>query len=328
MYILRELERNDMARINRWRNDPQVIALLGAPFRYINAEADEAWFDSYVKNRGNAVRCAVVREDNAELVGLVSLTNINYMNQSAQFHIMVGDEEKQNCGVGTFAVQAMLEHAFYNMNIHRVELTVWVSNQRAQHVYEKCGFKREGLLRQVYFKQGKFEDAYQYAVLREEYGIKNICPPLSGNMPSFCITKLPQGEGRGKIIKDFDSVFVEPLTQRKGFLDTLYKINTYATFLVAYGTDIKGVAAFYCNDHQTKTAYLTLIAVKKKYQLQHIGRRLLRECEEISLLSGMCFLKLEVLERNYNAIQFYCKNGFNKTEKCSESSFYMVKRLA
>lgn len=62
MYRLRELERKDLARINGWRNDPELLALLGAPFRYIAPEVDEKWFESYMANRGNAVRFAITEE--------------------------------------------------------------------------------------------------------------------------------------------------------------------------------------------------------------------------------------------------------------------------
>lgn len=48
MYNLRELERSDMTMINTWRNDSELIARLGAPFRRINSEVDDAWFDSYM----------------------------------------------------------------------------------------------------------------------------------------------------------------------------------------------------------------------------------------------------------------------------------------
>lgn len=56
MYHLRELERKDLKTINCWRNDPELIAVLGAPFRYINLDVDENWFDGYMSNRGTQVR--------------------------------------------------------------------------------------------------------------------------------------------------------------------------------------------------------------------------------------------------------------------------------
>lgn len=169
MYQLRELERKDLATINKWRNDPELITLLGAPFRFINLDVDIAWFENYMRNRGNTVRCAMVRKDQDEILGLVTLASIDYLNQSAELHIMIGDKAEQGHGLGTFAVQNMLRHAFYNMNLHRVELTVLTDNTRAQHVYEKCGFKREGVKRQSNYKKGKFHDMYCYSILKEEF---------------------------------------------------------------------------------------------------------------------------------------------------------------
>lgn len=325
MYCLRELERKDMARINGWKNDPQVIALLDAPFCYINADVDEAWFDNYMRNRGNAIRCAIIHEKTDELIGLVSLTNIDYINQSAELHIMIGNQ--QNSDAAIFAVRDMLEHAFYNMNMHRIELTVLVSNQRAQHVYEEYGFKREGILRQAYFKQGKFEDVYQYAVLREEYSTtRGDCSPRE-QLPSFCIMTLPSGRERKNIIQQFEHLFPYPLTKRPDFSDTLRKINEHAVFGVAYSEEILGYVAFYCNDQKQKIAFLSLIAVNKNCQHQHVGTKLLQMVEEISLQHGMRFLKLEVSEENSVAISFYQNSGFEMRGKCSENSFFMIKKL-
>lgn len=169
MYQLRELERSDLSVITGWRNDPELISQLGAPFRFINPEVDQRWFDSYMANRNTCVRCAIVEEENRDLIlGLASLTNIDHLNQSAVFHIMIGDPNAQGKGAGSFAVKEMLHHAFMNMNLRRVELKVLRSNTRAQHVYEKCGFVKEGVLRKAVFKDGEFVDMLQYGILREE----------------------------------------------------------------------------------------------------------------------------------------------------------------
>ena len=148
MYKLRELERKDIPQINLWRNDPQLIELLGAPFRYINQEVDIKWFESYMSNRGNAIRCAIVdTEYEDKVLGLISLVSIDYINQSAQLSIMIGERENQDKGLGSFAIREMLWHAFRNMNLQRIELTVLQDNSRARHVYEKNGFVYEGTKR-------------------------------------------------------------------------------------------------------------------------------------------------------------------------------------
>lgn len=168
MYRLRELERRDLAEINKWRNDPELIRFLGAPFRYINYEVDVQWFENYMKNRDNAVRCAIAGDDDV-IIGLVSLVPVNTFNQSAVLHIMIGSSENHNRGCGTFAVNEILKHAFMNMNLNRVELSVLEDNSRARHVYEKAGFIQEGIKRNAVFKGGRFVNMVMYAILREEY---------------------------------------------------------------------------------------------------------------------------------------------------------------
>lgn len=168
MYRLRELERRDLPEINRWRNDPEVILGLGAPFRYINMDVDSAWYEKYLSSRSNTVRCAITDESD-QILGLVTLSSVDYINQSAEFHIMIGNPGAQNKGAGTFALEEILKHAFMNMNLHRVELTVLETNERAIHLYEKVGFVREGTKRKTNYKNGMFYDMYMYSILKEEY---------------------------------------------------------------------------------------------------------------------------------------------------------------
>lgn len=169
MLYLRELERGDLPVINRWRNDPKLIALLGAPFRYINLEVDTKWFETYMGNRESAVRCVIMEDGSDEILGLVSLVSIDNINQSAEFHIMIGDTRNQGRGIGTYAVDAMLKHAFDNMNLQRVELFVLEDNERAKHLYEKSGFVYEGRKRKAKYKDGKFVDMLMYSILKSEF---------------------------------------------------------------------------------------------------------------------------------------------------------------
>lgn len=171
MYRLRELCCEDLEIINMWRNDSELINCLGAPFRYINIEVDKQWFESYMNNRNTTVRCAIV-SDNNEIQGLISLTNIDYINRAAVLHIMIGDKNSRNKGMGSFAVHEVLKHAFMNLNLHRVKLDVLENNMAAQHVYEKCGFVKEGISRKAVYKNGCYIDLIQYSILKEEFWIK------------------------------------------------------------------------------------------------------------------------------------------------------------
>lgn len=169
MYKLRELARKDIEFINNWRNDPELISFLGAPFRYINVDVDENWFDNYMSNRAHVVRCSIVTESDDKVLGLVTLASIDQLNQSAELHIMIGEKDSRGKGMGTFAVTEMLKHAFNNLNLHRVELSVLSTNKVAQKLYEKCGLVREGTKRKAVYKNGQFVDMHIYAVLREDF---------------------------------------------------------------------------------------------------------------------------------------------------------------
>ena len=169
MYRLRELESRDLAEINAWRNDPELISNLAAPYRYINLRVDEDWFENYMRSRSANVRCAIVNDADDVLYGLISLTGINQLNQSAELHLMIGSRENRGKGIGTFAVKEMLHHAFRNLNLHRIELECLAANETAAKLYEKCGFKKEGVKRGSVFKNGEYSDVCMYSILREEY---------------------------------------------------------------------------------------------------------------------------------------------------------------
>lgn len=168
MYRLRELERCDIATINRWRNDPDLIACLGAPYRYINYDVDDQWYNQYLNSRSNTVRCSII-DHNDQIIGLISLTGIDNINRCATLHIMIGNAQCRSKGAGTFAVRTMLDHAFNNLNLHRVELSALESNATALHLYEKVGFIREGVKRQCVYKNGAYENMIIMGLLRDNY---------------------------------------------------------------------------------------------------------------------------------------------------------------
>lgn len=178
MYRLREIEEKDIKSINSWRNDPELIANLGAPFRFINPSIDIKWFSEYMEHRSTQVRCSIVNKQD-EILGLISLVSIDHLNGCAELHIMIGNRENQGKGIGTFAVKEMLRHAFFNLNLHRVELAVVKSNVRAHRLYEKCGFVKEGTKRKSKYKNGRYISMDVYAILKEEY-LAKYSPNISG----------------------------------------------------------------------------------------------------------------------------------------------------
>lgn len=168
-YSLREISRSDIAIINKWRNDKELIDLLGNNFLYISDEVDNQWFDHYIKNRQQAIRLAILDTEADLLIGTVQLTAIHAVNKSAEFSILIGDKNYWSKGAGSFSTKAMLTHGFANMNLHRIFLTVLEANTRALTLYEKMGFKQEGILREAIFKSGAYHSLILMSVLNSEF---------------------------------------------------------------------------------------------------------------------------------------------------------------
>ncbi|PKK38523.1 hypothetical protein BWI96_01770 [Siphonobacter sp. SORGH_AS_0500] len=169
MIQVREIITEDVPVINQWRNDPEVMQYLTNQFRYIGLEADRNWFAYYQQHRNEAVRLAIL--DEGTLVGTVQLTQIDRMNQQAEYSIMIGEKNHQSKGLGRQATQAILKHGFLDLNLHRIYLTVLTDNERAIRLYESIGFQREGIYRKSLFKNGQFVDVMGMSLLRDEYQI-------------------------------------------------------------------------------------------------------------------------------------------------------------
>ncbi|MFN2157525.1 MAG: GNAT family N-acetyltransferase, partial [Anaerolineae bacterium] len=71
-------------------------------------------------------------------------------------------------GYGSDAIRTLLRFAFDEMNLHRVQLTVYEDNARAIRAYEKCGFRHEGRLRDAVYRKGRYYDMLLMSVLSGE----------------------------------------------------------------------------------------------------------------------------------------------------------------
>ena len=167
MIYLREITFDDIAIINEWRNDKDTVDLLGANFRYINIETDREWINNYQRSRSNQVRCAIC--DKTGIIGMISLVDIDYINSKAEMHLIIGNNASRGKGYGNDAIVLMLNHAFNNLNLNKVYLTVLSYNNIAIRLYYKNGFRKEGILRQEIFKSGKYVDCIIMSILREEF---------------------------------------------------------------------------------------------------------------------------------------------------------------
>lgn len=166
---IRELSKNDLIEINKWRNDHEVIDLLGNNFLYIAKEVDEKWYENYLQTREQNKRLAIIDLDTEIIVGTIQLTGIHFINKTAEYSVMIGNKDYWGKGIGLTTSQKILKHGFNDLNLNRIYLTVLKNNERAIRLYKKIGFKEEGIHREAIYKNGYFQDLVFMAILKKDF---------------------------------------------------------------------------------------------------------------------------------------------------------------
>jgi RimJ/RimL family protein N-acetyltransferase len=76
---------------------------------------------------------------------------------------------EREAGFGTDAMRVLCRFGFEMMNLHRIQLTVDATNERARHVYRKVGFRDEGVLRDRRFIRGEYRGTAWMSLFRDEF---------------------------------------------------------------------------------------------------------------------------------------------------------------
>ncbi|ABE56364.1 GCN5-related N-acetyltransferase [Shewanella denitrificans OS217] len=74
-------------------------------------------------------------------------------------------DKVQGLGVGSALLETVIDLADNWLNLKRIELTVYVDNERAIKLYKKFGFEIEGESKAYAFRNGHYVDAYHMARL-------------------------------------------------------------------------------------------------------------------------------------------------------------------
>ena len=170
---LTALTQNDLPTIVQWHQNPDFLRLFDALPAYPRTDtALTQWLDDTHKST-DAFLFAVRPLDKDELIGYVELDGILWTHRVSGVSIAIGETKHWGNGYGYEVMQLVLRFAFDELNLHRVQLTVFSYNERAIALYEKLGFQCEGLHREHLQRDGKRYDMYLYGLLHSEWEDRN-----------------------------------------------------------------------------------------------------------------------------------------------------------
>jgi diamine N-acetyltransferase len=114
--------------------------------------------------------------------GVVYIVADNLQGQVAAFAILQGRGSEHrslelkrlvvgvpNQGLGRKLLTEVADRAFGDYRVHRLFLDVFVTNDRARHVYETFGFRKEGIMRDAIYRDGAYHSLVLMSLLESEY---------------------------------------------------------------------------------------------------------------------------------------------------------------
>ncbi|MGI5279091.1 GNAT family N-acetyltransferase [Streptomyces rochei] len=165
--VLRPFTEADAARMGEIVGDPEVRRFTGSPGHELTPELLRSWYGSR-SAQTDRLDLAVTDPADGEVLGEVVLHAWVPEERSCTFRTLIGARGRGR-GIGTEATRLIVGYAFEELGLHRVQLDAYAFNDRALRVYEKVGFVREGVRREVERRDGVWVDEVLMAVLDHEW---------------------------------------------------------------------------------------------------------------------------------------------------------------
>jgi len=161
-------DKKDISTKVLWMNDKRINHQMFFDLP-ATVENTQKWFEHNIGNK-NRVDFSFIT--NGSYVAMGGFTNIDHIANHAEFYVMV-NPEMHGKGIGGKVSYWMYNYAFVKLNLNKIYLYTNKDNVSAYKIYERAGFKLEGVLRQHKYKKGVLLDRRFYGLLREEWELQN-----------------------------------------------------------------------------------------------------------------------------------------------------------
>jgi ribosomal-protein-serine acetyltransferase len=155
LYALIEANRSRLAHWMSWAADQD----LAGTERFI-AEAEKQMAE------GDGFQGKI--EVDGKIIGTIGVRKIDWVNRKTSIGAwLVGDAEGR--GTMTNAARALVDHAFREWNLHRIEIRCAPNNHRTRKIAEHLGFREEARLRHTDLVGGRYLDTLVFGLLESEW---------------------------------------------------------------------------------------------------------------------------------------------------------------
>ncbi len=167
---LKALTRDDVINSGwyGWFNDEDLCKTLQKHYYPNTMDFQIRFWEENIRGAIDKIQLAICPIDSGQIVGIVSLNNIDYINRKAEFSVVIGQREARNVIIFIEACKLILKHGFYSLNLNRI-YGGSISRDLVDMMCRTFNFQEEGIRRQEIYKNGKYFDAYCFGILRDEF---------------------------------------------------------------------------------------------------------------------------------------------------------------
>lgn len=164
--VIRPFSFSDAPTVQCLAGAPEVAdTTLMIPHPYEDGMA-ETWISTHRADAhgGKAYHWAVTRRSDRDLIGAISLSNVQRPGGVAEIGYWIG-VPYWGRGFATEAARGVIEWGFQRAGLHRIHAVHFARNPASGAVLRKAGMHHEGTRPGHIFKNGRWEDLELYGIL-------------------------------------------------------------------------------------------------------------------------------------------------------------------
>ena len=167
--FLRLFEPEDFEKTYQWHNDFDVQKMTCGPIRFVSKELEKKWVYEKATNNTKDIYLAICLIETEEMIGYISLNDIDMLNRSIRGGGIVIDKKYQDGQAWFEAGDLARQYAFDTLNMNRYTASCMAEHKASRMIVEACGYTLEGIRREAVYKNGQYHDVCCYSLLRSEY---------------------------------------------------------------------------------------------------------------------------------------------------------------
>lgn len=165
---LRPIEKTDSELLQSMLNSPYIETMTGSWNLPVSSYNQEKWVENY-RDSLETVRWMIELENGVTL-GMVSLTDINWVSRIAYINYKINVEERRRLkGDTKNALYIVVKYAFDEMGLHRIEGDILEYNVMSLKLIKSIGFVEEGIRRLRVLKNGEWRNQVCFGLIDSEF---------------------------------------------------------------------------------------------------------------------------------------------------------------